>query len=102
MNACKNFLVDCKVLLSDFHREEAWDRWLSQSSNGVVAHKNAILVHLRCIGKAKTEQEAEEALAALKRTDCWQCDYGKAFKEWLEDEWLSIKEVELCNKSSKE
>ena len=59
-----------------------------------MAHKNAILVHLRRIAHAKSEREFEEALELLKHTDCWQCDYGQSFRLWFEEKWLSIKEVD--------
>ena len=87
--------LDCTVLLSGFHREQAWERWLSQSSNGVVAHKNAILACLRRVAEAKSEQELEEALELLKHTDYWQCEYGQSFRQWFEEKWLSNKEVEF-------
>ena len=38
--------LDCHVLLCDFHREEAWDHWLSAHANGVRQFKEVILAHL--------------------------------------------------------
>ena len=42
----KHRFLDCHVLLRDFHREQAWDRWLSAHANGVRQFKEAILAHL--------------------------------------------------------
>lgn len=33
----------CHVYLCDFHREQAWDRWLKTQSNGCAEYKDEIL-----------------------------------------------------------
>ena len=47
LNTVIRSILDCKALLCDFHREQAWERWASQTANGVVAYKEEILTRLR-------------------------------------------------------
>lgn len=35
--------IDVKIALCDFHRKQAWNRWVSALKNGVVQHKEDIL-----------------------------------------------------------
>ena len=53
--------------LCDFHREQAWDRWLSKTSNDVRPYKEGILVYLRRIAKAESIDEFDKAVEALKK-----------------------------------
>jgi hypothetical protein len=59
-----------------------------------VAHKNAILLYLRLLAQATSEEKFQEALDLLKNTDFWECEYGLLFRRWLEEKWLICKEVE--------
>ncbi|KAK3104713.1 hypothetical protein FSP39_008463, partial [Pinctada imbricata] len=56
------------VYLCDFHREQAWERWVSATHNGVTADKReALLTALRTIAHALDEKEFEQAKRALQR-----------------------------------
>ena len=81
------------MLLSDFHREQAWERWLSQPANGVMPHRDAVLLHLRRLAHAMSADQFEKALEELEESDVWRCTYGKTFRNWFEKTWLSLKEV---------
>lgn len=81
------------MLLSDFHREQAWERWLSLSAHGMMPHRDAILVHLRGLAQAASMDEFEDAVDTLEESDVWKCNYGKGFRNWFENNWLSVKEV---------
>lgn len=61
-----SLFLDSFVYLCDFHREQAWDRWLNASHNGVQLYKSQILSLLRNIATASTEMEFEEAKDNLK------------------------------------
>ena len=68
---------DCKVLLCDFHREQAWDRWLSKTSNDVRPYKEGILVYFRRIAKAESIDEFDKAVETLKESHIWGANYSK-------------------------
>ena len=88
---------DCKVLLCDFHCEQAWDRWLSKTSNGVRPYKEGILVYLRRIAKAESIDEFDKAVEALKESHIWGANYSRKFRSWFKNTWFSAKEVIVMN-----
>ena len=48
--------LDSKVLLCDFHREQAWERWLNLVANGMGAVKEEALCSLRRISDSEVEE----------------------------------------------
>ena len=38
-----NIFLDCQVLICDFHREQAWERWLNATKNGARMMKDIML-----------------------------------------------------------
>ncbi|CAG2192668.1 unnamed protein product [Mytilus edulis] len=87
INAIESVFPDSFVYLCDFHREQAWDRWLNASHNGVQLYKSQILSLLRNIATASTEMEFEEAKDNLKESALWRGN--KKFRDWFERYWLS-------------
>ena len=59
---------DCKVLLCDFHREQAWERWTAKKDNGVAENRECILALMRQLARARTEDACENALKQLRDT----------------------------------
>ena len=88
---------DCKVLLCDFHREQAWDHWLSKTSNDVRPYKEGILVYLWRIAKAESTDEFDKTVEALKESHIWGANYSKKFRSWFKNTWFSAKKVIVMN-----
>ena len=86
LNTVIHSILDCKVLLCDFHHEQAWERWVSKTANGVVVHKEEILVRLRGIAHASMTEEHESAVAALKNCSIWKIN--SALRQWFQEKWL--------------
>lgn len=61
--------TDAMVFLCDFHREQAWLRWLGNQQHGVHMHKEEILSQLRTIASSETEESLKEAIEGLKKGD---------------------------------
>ncbi|XP_065642056.1 uncharacterized protein LOC124812106 [Hydra vulgaris] len=76
----------CNVLICDFHREQAWERWLSKTSNGCCIAKDAIKVKLHKIAHATTEEICQHAVKALKDSEEWKNNPKLA--EYLNRTWL--------------
>lgn len=58
-------------MLSDFHREQAWERWLSTTSNGMRSVKELVLLRLRRIANAETLLEFDKSVKNLQASDLW-------------------------------
>lgn len=90
IQAIENLFLECKVLLCDFHREQAWERWASKTANGVVAHKEELLALLRRTAHASTREEFESAVTVLENFHVWKSN--KALRHWFQDTWLAERE----------
>ena len=75
------------MLLCQFHREDAWRRWLTKGEHGYdAAAAKRMKKLLQAIGNATTESELKEAMKRLKESK----DYKKSLKcqTWLEKQWF--------------
>ncbi|XP_028410162.1 uncharacterized protein LOC114532775 [Dendronephthya gigantea] len=90
--ALEQVFTDCKVFINDFHREQAWEKWLSQSTNQMIPYKEALIHHLHRLAKAATLEQFEKRFCDLERRDVWNDSYGKMFRTWFENAWLAVKE----------
>ena len=80
--------LDTQSLLCDFHRLQAWRRWLTKDRVG--NQKEEILSRLRKVAGSETAQEFQERLSSLKKAKFW----GN-ISSYMEKEWLPKKEVKL-------
>ena len=83
--------LECKVFICDFHREQAWDRWLKKKSNGCSNERLKILSLLRSIARSETIECCNSAVNELKSSSYW-ADYSN-LRDYITRYWLSIKEV---------
>ena len=49
-------ILDCNVFICDFHREQAWERWLNAIRSGVRMIKIEMLSKFRRISRSRTEK----------------------------------------------
>nr|XP_047137883.1 uncharacterized protein LOC124814333 [Hydra vulgaris] len=92
IDALEETFPDCKVLVCDFHREQAWERWLVKVSNGCANHKSNILLKLRKIAHSTTINAMELAVMDLKQSDFWNNENFLKLRKYIETYWLPIKE----------
>ena len=92
-NAYLNYLSDCKALICDFHREQAWGRWLRATKHGLSRQQDEILAILRRIARALSKVVFDKALANLKDNRLWR--EHKDFRDWFTNTWL--KSVQVCD-----
>ena len=81
----------CRVLICDFHREQAWERWVSKSENGVLPQRGEVLRLLRCVAHADSQDAYDSALASLLSSDAWE--HNRKLQEYMEAYWLPKIEV---------
>ena len=87
------YQIGCKVFICDFHREQAWDRWLKKIANGCSENRLKILAVLRSIARADTVNDCEKAINSLKESTYWLENAN--LREYISKYWLNIKEVFL-------
>ena len=74
------FFLDSEVLLCDFHREQAWERWLNLVANGMQAVKEEPLCMLRRIADSETEESFQINLNFLFNSNLWNDEQHGKFK----------------------
>ena len=100
-----------KVFLCDFHREQAWERWVKDHKHGLTKDEQEELLSLlrACAnaspfypqqGETATESEAEQgeidrlysqAVTDLKSSNVWT--NHDSVQQWLTTTWLCIPKV---------
>ena len=78
-----------------FHRDQAWNRWLSKSSNGYRSRPNDIKKLLWDIVEAGNEDELKKAIDTLKTSEFYLKPQYRQFKTYMENTWMpeSVQEV---------
>ncbi|XP_065645230.1 uncharacterized protein LOC136075723 [Hydra vulgaris] len=90
INSLESVFPGCKVFICDFHREQAWERWLSKTTNGCSMIKDDIKVRLRDIAHTKTIEGCQKAVENLEESLEWQ---NNPKLEYLKSIWLCIQKV---------
>ncbi|XP_066935327.1 uncharacterized protein [Clytia hemisphaerica] len=85
IQSIQKLFPSCRVLLCDFHREQAWGRWLSATKNGMRQHKKRALEFLRAIARSESNVEFELNFQLVKEDLIWK---EENFRNWIERIWL--------------
>ena len=81
------------MFIYDFHREQAWDRWLKKVANGCVENWLAVPGLLHSVTHPDTVDQCEKVIATLKISFYWL--ESSNLGDYLSRYWLNIKEVTL-------
>ena len=93
ISAVEATLPGTRVLICDFHREQAWERWCKSTKHGVAPFKDEILARLRQLARAESEVNFDKALDDLRASHV--LTQHKTLQNWFEKQWLPEKEVIL-------
>ena len=91
MTSSGNIYVLClesNVLLCDFHREQAWGRWLNATKNKMREKKAEALLFLRRIAASETHEDYLRNVNNLRESSIWMNEDGTQFRNWIEKIWL--------------
>ncbi|KAG7170877.1 Calcium-responsive transcription factor-like 1, partial [Homarus americanus] len=86
MVAVEQTFDNVKVLLCDYQREQAWERWALNADNGVYPVKEEVLSQLRAIAHASSFQEYSVAEKHLYDSDIWM--KNQKLQKWFGKMWL--------------
>jgi len=85
--------LGCEVYICEFHRQQAWERWVSLPKHGVRSIKDEVLARLRQIWDARTSQEYNSLVAKLKNDNIWL--KHTSLQQWFGKTWLQ--ESKVCD-----
>lgn len=90
--ALKTAFPGIKIFLCDFHREQAWERWVKDSKHGLSKEEAQHLLHiLRTLANETQMCHFVSHLNALKESNVWIKHHS--VREWLNHTSLCITEV---------
>ena len=91
------------VYLCDFHREQAWERWVKDSTHGLSSsEKDWLLDQLRACAWAPSADSSDgqhldhyyqKAVTTLKSSNLWK--NNQQVSTWLTTTWLSMPKVRV-------
>ena len=89
----------CKVYLCDFHREQAWERWVKDKKHGLSSDDgDALLSLLRDVAQAPSPTDNKplnhhyrQHVETLMGSKIWEGN--SSVREWLQGKWLSSPQV---------
>jgi DNA polymerase I-like protein with 3'-5' exonuclease and polymerase domains len=82
-----------KPLLCDFHRLQAWNRWIKKGENGVPTSKQKVVYKaLKQIGDAETSAQFDDLVEAFLLTPESQAQ-DKKLEHYFKTYWLSCAEL---------
>ena len=85
------------IYLCDFHREQAWERWVRDHKHGLTHEGEVLLSLLRACAWAPSSSGDDtdslylQAVKNLKEFNIWKTHM--TVQQWLTTKWLSIPEV---------
>ena len=100
IGAIKSIFPTCQTYLCDFHREQAWERWVRDRKHGLSPEEGEVLLtFLRNCAHAPSptdldlpcDHHYQQHVRNLRMTDIWQ--KNSQVKEWMETKWLSSAQV---------
>ncbi|XP_065643066.1 uncharacterized protein LOC136074655 [Hydra vulgaris] len=77
-----------QVHICDFHREQAWERWLSNSVNECCLVKDRVKEKPHAIAYAKTKKICQKEVHELEELHEWKSN--PKLSEYLKNTWLCI------------
>ena len=97
--AIESTFTECKVFLCDFHREQAWERWIKERKHGLSNEDGSRLLTLlrKCaiappdFMSQEVYHKYQEAVKILKGMEIWK--KNEQVQQWLQSKWLSIPQV---------
>ncbi|KAH8033974.1 hypothetical protein HPB51_018443 [Rhipicephalus microplus] len=78
-----------RPVLCDFHREQAWHRWLSKKNE--VQDVDDIKKMLRQVAASTNEGDLTKTIEFLKESQQWK--RNEKLQAYLSSKWLSVKEM---------
>ena len=96
IGAIRDVFPSCKVYLCDFHREQAWERWVKDRKHGLSPDEgDTLLSLLRDIAQAPSSETLDHNYSQhvdnLKQSAIWK--KNSLVREWLEGKWLCSPQV---------
>ncbi|KAK3745279.1 hypothetical protein QZH41_003744 [Actinostola sp. cb2023] len=88
INAIEDVFDNCTVYICDFHREQAWVRWIKRKDHNLsLEEQKQLLDMFRNIAYAQTRDDFETYVTQLKDSVVWS---NQHVKRYMETTWFPV------------
>ena len=88
INAIENEFPTARVYICDFHRNQAWNRWVRSGRSGLDSKQQEILLSLlQRLAKAREHSRYEAALGKLRKSSVYT--HHSNVQEYVENVWMT-------------
>ena len=92
INAIESEFPDVAVYICDFHREQAWQRWVKAGKNGLtVGEQKMFLELMQAIARARSETSYKKAVESLRKSTLYLGN--PKVQEYCEKVWLDCSDL---------
>lgn len=91
------------LYLCDFHREQAWERWVRDKKHDLSSEDGEILLGMlrNCAWAPSADADAnvhhdhhfQQAVTTVKSSNLWKNEH---VRQWLNNTWFSMPEVAIA------
>ncbi|KAH8019709.1 hypothetical protein HPB51_021031 [Rhipicephalus microplus] len=89
ISAIKQVFPESQISICDFHRLQAWQRWLRRKENNISDPDEALRL-IKHVASASNQHDFDKAVEVLVDSEYWK---NERFHSYFEEVWLSVKEL---------
>ncbi|KAL3210506.1 hypothetical protein MRX96_037078 [Rhipicephalus microplus] len=89
ISAIKQVFPQSQISICDFHRLQAWQRWLRRKENNISNPDEALRL-MKHVASASNQHDFDKAVEVLVDFEYWK---NERFRSYIEEVWLSVKEL---------
>ncbi|KAH8040158.1 hypothetical protein HPB51_009536 [Rhipicephalus microplus] len=89
ISAIKQVFPESQISICDFHRLQAWQRWLRRKENNISDPDEALRL-MKHVASASNQHDFDKAVEVLVDSEYWK---NERFRSYFEEVWLSVKEL---------
>ncbi|KAL3229415.1 hypothetical protein MRX96_023600 [Rhipicephalus microplus] len=89
ISTIKQVFPESQISICDFHRLQAWQRWLCRKENNISNPDEALRL-MKHVASASSQHDFDKAVEVLVDSEYWK---NNRFRSYFEEVWLSVKEL---------
>ncbi|KAL3204122.1 hypothetical protein MRX96_001103 [Rhipicephalus microplus] len=89
ISAIKQVFPESQISICDFHRLQAWQRWLRRKENNISNPDEALRL-MKHVASASNQHDFDKVVEVLVDSEYWK---NERFRSYFEEVWLSVKEL---------
>ncbi|KAL3197487.1 hypothetical protein MRX96_044889 [Rhipicephalus microplus] len=89
ISVIKKVFPESQISICDFHRLQAWQRWLRRKENNISDPDEALRL-MKHVASSSNQHDFDKAVEVLVDSEYWK---NERFRSYFEEVWLSVKKL---------